>query len=132
MIAEKQKSLPALMKEADDLISLFVRKNAADAHGMVECISCGCRIHYTKADCAHLVPRRHSATRYLLENLAPACKECNQFNPDEHVKKWIEKIGQAKYEELWMKAQVFTKWMPFEYIETIAMLKRMLKILDGK
>lgn len=126
------KSLPALQKEADELVSLFVRKNAANTLGMVECISCGKLLYWKEADCAHFVDRKHTATRYLLESLAPACVDCNRFNEDRHIAAWEAKMGKEKAEALRMKARTYNKWMRFEYEETIAMLKKMLKVLDGK
>lgn len=69
---DKPKSLSSLIKEADTQMSLFVRLSAADERGAVICVSCGARLYWSDADCAHYIDRGCMATRYDLTNLGRA------------------------------------------------------------
>lgn len=111
MIRTKSKpdSLSTLIKKADDVVSLFVRLNAADDNGTVSCISCGCRLWYLDADCCHFISRQNMATRFLLLNLAPGCQECNRYNPVFHLNTWEAKLGDTAH-ELRVYGKSLMKW----------------------
>src|SRR5689334_25200382 len=96
----KEPSVSLLIRELDDLVSIFVRLSAADENGTVMCVSCDARLYWKDADCAHFIGRSNMATRYYLPNLAPACKECNRHDPDLHLSKWELKMGIQRANEL--------------------------------
>lgn len=133
---DKQKSLSTLIREADTQISLFVRLSAADERGTVTCVSCGARLYWSDADCAHYIDRGHMATRYDLTNLAPACQDCNRFNPENHKEKFSEYIistyGGPALIVLETSKHIATKWMRHELEELIEKLKEEVKVLKKR
>lgn len=84
----------------DGAISKFVRISAADSDGYVECISCGKKVHWTEAQCAHFIGRSHKSLRYCLENLAPACFHCNNVEPEKHLDTWAAKMSSEQLTRL--------------------------------
>lgn len=66
-----------LVHKLDDAFSEYVRIRDADSDGMVKCITCEDKLHWTDADCGHLVPRGNMATRWKLENCNSQCRLCN-------------------------------------------------------
>lgn len=107
---EKTKSLATLIAELDTQISLFVRMNACDGNGTVECISCGEKLWFLDADCCHFKDRQHMGTRFYLPNLAPGCKECNRFNPVEHLNQWEFIMPKEQRWDLEKRSRSLMKW----------------------
>lgn len=132
----KKEALSTLIKEADTQMSLFIRLSAADEKGMVMCVSCMTVLHWKEADCAHFVDRGHMATRYDLTNLAPACQDCNRFNPGEHKEEFrrhiINKYGTSAVIILEAGRHLMKKWMRHELEELIEKLKEEVKRLRKK
>jgi hypothetical protein len=104
-----------LENRADYLFSRIARFSRADKFGMVDCATCGRRMHWTKVDAGHYMSRVFRATRYDLNNVWPQCKPCNsgfgtlKWRPDESIKaKWKEffdrQIESGYADELWKKA----------------------------
>ena len=73
------------MLEADRLHSLVVRRKDALSGGFVECVTCGTMRHWSEMHCGHYRPRQHLATRYLFENTAVQCPDCNCFEDQEII-----------------------------------------------
>ena len=82
----KRASLPALINKADTVTSLFIRQKYADSNGYVKCVSCSSVLHWKDAHCAHFIGRAAKATRWLEENLHPACCSCNTFRKEYHMR----------------------------------------------
>lgn len=81
---ERQK----LVGKVDALFSEVIRLRDADSDGMVSCITCGDRHHWTDVDCGHYVKRGNMATRWNLKNSAGQCRLCNSTQDgkeDEHA-----------------------------------------------
>jgi len=74
------------------LVSLFVRKSAANEWGMVACVTCGRVKHYKKMQAGHFIPGRHNAILFDLRGIHPQCYGCN-----------IVLGGNARKYEVWMK-----------------------------
>lgn len=132
----KKSALSSLIKEADTQISLYVRLTAADERKFVTCVSCGVRLYWPDSDCAHYIDRANMATRYDLTNLAPACRNCNRVDTDEHKKKFREYIisthGEVAIVTLEAGRHLTIKWMRFELEELIEKLKEEVKRLRKK
>jgi NAD-dependent oxidoreductase involved in siderophore biosynthesis len=131
-----KKALSTLIKEADTQISIFVRLTAADERGTVICVSCGAKLYWSDADCCHYIDRGNMATRYDLYNLAPGCRDCNRFNPDDHKEKFAQYItqkhGAGHLEILKFGQHLLKKWMRHELEELIEKLKEQNKVLRSK
>lgn len=122
--------MSVLISELDKLVSDFVRMSAADERGTVQCVSCDARMYWKDADCAHFINRDNMATRFYLPNLAPACQECNRYNPVEHILKWTSKMGDKLAEELYVKGhslEKFTRGELLGMIEEYKVLNAALK-----
>lgn len=121
MIRTKSKpdSLSTLIKKADDVVSLFVRLNAADDNGTVRCISCNEKFFWKDVDCAHFKDRDNMATRYYLPNLAPGCQDCNRFNHYEHIAAWEKKLTPEMQIHLNFIAHSMQKYTRPELLELI-------------
>ena len=84
----KRASLPSLIRKADEIASQFVRQKYADEDGFVKCVSCGAALHWKDAHCAHFIDRAKKITRWLEENLHPACCSCNSFRKEFHMREY--------------------------------------------
>lgn len=81
---ERQKAVVKL----DLLFSEYIKIRDADSDGMVTCITCPDRYHWTDITCGHFVKRGNMATRYDLKNSGGQCGLCNSTHDgkeDEHA-----------------------------------------------
>ena len=84
----KRLSLPALKRKADTITSLYIRQKFADDSGSVRCCTCPTVKHWKEMHCAHYVERTKTATRWLEENLRPACPSCNVYRKEHHKREF--------------------------------------------
>jgi hypothetical protein len=75
--ASKTTDRQKMVHKTDALLSEYVRLRDSDDKGMVTCMTCGDRVHWTDAQCGHYVKRGNAATRYNLKNCAAQCSTCN-------------------------------------------------------
>lgn len=99
----KKPSLPSLIDKADKVTSRYIRRKYADHAGNVQCITCGKVIPWKESHCAHFIERAAKATRWLEENLHPACPSCNVFRKEFHKREYtlfvIDTYGREKIDE---------------------------------
>lgn len=104
MKAKKKPSLPALVEKADRAASVYIRLKYADSDGIVSCVTCGQKLHWKESHCAHYIERGRVETRWLEENLHPACPGCNVFHKEFHKRRYtvfiIDTYGRDFLEEL--------------------------------
>jgi len=84
--------LPTLIAKADKLASQYIRQKYADSAGMVKCISCDTELHWKEAHNAHYIERAKKFTRWLEENLHPACPSCNVYRKEFHMREYTLKM----------------------------------------
>lgn len=84
----KRAKLSTLIDKADELTSQYIRQKYADHLGNVQCVSCGKYLHWKEAHCAHFIERGKKATRWLEENLHPACCGCNRYRKEFHMREY--------------------------------------------
>ena len=84
----KKQSLPALKTKADTLTSLYIRQKWADSNGFVKCCTCPTVKHWKEMHCAHFIGRASNPTRWLEENLRPACPSCNVYRKEYHMREY--------------------------------------------
>lgn len=100
----KRAKLSTLIIKADTLTSQYIRQKYADHNGMVTCISCPTVLHWKEMHCAHFIERGKMATRWLEENLHPACCSCNRYRKEMHMREYsfamIDMYGRDKANEL--------------------------------
>jgi len=113
----RKKSLPFLLKLAQQKFNAFVRKRDEFDY----CISCG--QNHTDYDAGHYVPQgKSSFLRFHEDNCHKEGKGCNSFDKFHLVgyrKNLIKKIGLEKVE--WLEENRFTikRWSKTELIEII-------------
>lgn len=99
----KKPSLPSLIRKADTVTSEYIRRKYADSNGFLTCVTCGQKLHWKDAHCAHYIERAAKATRWLEENLHPACPSCNVFRKEFHKREYtlaiIDMYGREKIDE---------------------------------
>lgn len=99
--------LSRLMREADRVVSLWVRQQAVEKWG--HCPLCNTN---PVEVCFHFVRRKRTATRWDVENLVGACGRCNWIeyrNPDPSRAWFIRNRGVEKYLEIVDKSTAFYK-----------------------
>lgn len=96
---KKQKTLHALKVRAWKLLSECVRREAADANGMVRCYTCDEVSHWKEIQCGHAIPGRTGATLLDEEILRPQNAKCNIWGRGQyHI--FAAKLIREKAEEL--------------------------------
>ena len=100
---KKQASLSSLIRKADTVTSQYIRQKYADQYGIVKCVTCDSKLHWKESHCAHFMERANKATRWLEENLHPACPSCNVFRKEYHKREYtlyiIDMYGREKIDE---------------------------------
>ena len=100
---KKQALLSSLIRKADTVASQYIRQKYADPQGIVKCVTCDSKLHWSQSHCAHFMERANKATRWLEENLHPACPSCNVFRKEYHKREYtlyiIDMYGREKIDE---------------------------------
>lgn len=77
---EKEEGFMDLVKELDDVISLYLRRSNADENGLVQCYTCPERLPVGQMQAGHYIPRGNMLLRFDIErNLRCQCKGCNEY-----------------------------------------------------
>ena len=105
----KKVKLSTLQDKADKAMSDYIRQKFA-VDGYVNCVSCGRNFHWKDVDCGHFIPKKRGASiRWVEENVAPECRDCNRFNEAHLIgfTFWmIETYGKEMIEELKEMAKI--------------------------
>ena len=88
----KLPKLSTLIAKADKITSQYIRRKYSDSNGNVKCISCDTVLHWKAAHCAHYIGRASKATRWMEENLRPACPSCNVYRKEFHMREYTIKM----------------------------------------
>lgn len=90
---EEDESLRNLMDDLDSLFSKYIRMKEADSKGIVNCVTCSNKGHYSDFDAGHYIPRIHLSTRWDVNNVKPQCHSCNRTKYGEEKKfaEYLEK-----------------------------------------
>jgi 5-methylcytosine-specific restriction endonuclease McrA len=104
MMKPKKVKYSTLQTKADTVMSQYIRQKWADDGGYCKCVACNLEFHWSEMDCGHFIPKKRSTIlRYVEENVAPECRDCNRFNEDHLIGYtfWmIEMYGKEKIQEL--------------------------------
>lgn len=88
----KQPKLTNLIEKADRITSNYIRQKHADINGNIKCISCDTVLPWKESHCAHYIGRASKATRWMEENLRPACPSCNVYRKEFHMREYTLKM----------------------------------------
>lgn len=101
------RSRKSLIKEADRVFSLWVRKSMMNHAGYITCYVCGRMFTLDEIDAGHFVPRRFLATRWHRVNVWPECIYDNRVN-SKHLIKYENHLksmfGDDIIDALWYEA----------------------------
>ena len=107
------KSISKLKKEADRVVSLYVRQSSPPI-----CYTCEKRFgSWKELQNGHFISRYKLTTRYDLENLRPQCVGCNYFGNQTHIfaLKLLEELGEERYKALLRRGnqtmKITRKWI---------------------
>jgi len=134
----KTKYIPIkkLIKKLDIVFSKYKRLSNLTPQGYIRCFTCGGFFTYRQTDCGHYIGRECLATRYLEENTAPQCHDCNRWAEG---KKSIfainlqKKYGKDILDKLHAKENEI--WQPTAYeLETLILFykQKTLELLAGE
>lgn len=128
----KANSPSKLKKKLDTLISLYVRKRAADGLGNAQCVSCKKYYGWEEMQNGHYVSRANYSLRYDLRNCHPQCLRCNIFlkgNYPAYTNYLLENYGVAWLKTLIKDGEKIRKWTVPELQAKIAFYTEALKKL---
>lgn len=98
----------SLIKEADKVFSLWVRRSMSGHNGYIECFVCHKMFLIDGIDAGHFIPRRYLATRWHRVNVWPECIYDNRMN-SKHLVKYELRLksmfGEDITDALWEEAR---------------------------
>lgn len=127
----KHKSTRTLRKKAWGLVSQYVRRIAADAHGLVACYTCDGPHFWKDMECGHYIHK--DCLDYNLDNLRAQCNCCNRRlhgNLGVYAERLIKEIGMERVLALRELAKQLKKFNVIELEEIILDLKEKLEVLN--
>lgn len=120
-----EKNLSQLIKEADEVFSVFIRRRDLPG-GVGKCFICGNKLFHSQAHCGHYIDRDQMPTRYDEMNANAICQTCNCFEA-EHKEQYALKMilihGHHDLYQLEAKARGLQKYMRHELVELIEYYK---------
>lgn len=128
-----KRSLKDLERLADNLHSEFTRRQFATYTGRVKCCTCEKTFFWAEISCGHYMPRRHTATRWLIKNAGPQCGTCNGPGQGESIKMaaWLDlTYGPGTSEEMMILAHKNYKLDRVTLAEIIISLNSEIKKLS--
>lgn len=120
-----EKSLPVLIKELDDVFSIWIRRRDLPG-GIGKCFICGSKLLFSQAHNGHYVNRHQMPTRYCEFNCHAICETCNCFtneHQDQYALKMVLTYGYEFVLTLEATAKGLQKFMRHELIELIEYYK---------
>lgn len=104
----KKVKFSTLQVKADGFMSQYIRQKFA-VDGYCNCVSCKRSFHWKDMDCGHFIPKkRASILRWVEENVAPECRDCNRFDEGHLIGyyEWmLDMYGKEKIDELRIEAR---------------------------
>ena len=126
----KQKTHAALKKELDTIFSKYIRWYYADENGNVECYTCGIVKQVKQIQNGHFQSRRHTSTRWHLNNCRPQCVKCNMYSQGEQLlfyRRLCADIGEQNVDEVVRLSKSSIKYSKEDLKELIKHYKQLLK-----
>lgn len=129
-MARKAKTHAKLKKELDAVFSKYIRWYYADHTGCVECYTCGTTKPVKEMQNGHFQSRRHTSTRWEINNCRPQCVKCNMFSQGEQYlfgQKLKAEIGEEAVEEAIALSRKSVKYSKADLEYLIDLYKEKLK-----
>jgi hypothetical protein len=130
---KKGKSLGKLKRELWDLVSLYVRRSAADHRGMAVCYTSGAEMRWQDLQAGHAIPGRHNAVLYDLDIIKPQSMRDNIFLRGQHhvfATKLIEEHGMDWWQAKLEGSKKIVKYSRQDILEMTEQFKQRLEALQ--
>lgn len=75
----KLRKINRMRDEAWGWLSKYIRLKSADQFGMVECYTCGNKVHYKESNAGHFKHGHNKVTFLLEDNIKVQCVACNLY-----------------------------------------------------
>jgi hypothetical protein len=127
----KPKSLSQLTKEADTVMSEYVRRRDS-IDGIVQCFICGRPKPWKQSQAMHFRDRDQMSVRYDEDNVHAGCVECNCYDSGHRVHyhdAMVERYGEERLDELIEKSRSLAKFTRIELTLIIDVYKSKIKEL---
>jgi hypothetical protein len=129
-MAKKKPTISKLKKDLDKVFSQYVRLASADHRGVCTCFTCGAEKHWKEIQAGHFMSRKHSATRWHLDNVKPQCVKCNMFSQGEQYR-FGQELGDDTAKEMEHLSKTTMKLNISDLQDEILKYKKKLKDLTG-
>jgi len=129
----KPKTHAKLKKDLDAVFSKYIRWYYADDNGMVQCYTCGQVKPVKQMQNGHFQSRRHTSTRFEINNCRPQCVKCNMFAQGEQYlfgQLLKAEIGEEAVEEIIALSRKSVKYSKADLEYLIDLYKQKLKNFD--
>jgi len=90
---EAEEDLGDLIKDADIIISRYIRLKYSDANGVIKCYTCDKEMDFHEAQCGHFVSRSVMYLRHDPRNLRVQCNTCNCYKRG-NIKVYRKKLNE--------------------------------------
>lgn len=120
-------------KKAWSAFSKWVRQSAADAYGLVKCVTCPAVLPVEMMQAGHFIPGRKNAILYHEQGVHPQCYACNiilKGNPRKYDQFMRQKYGQRVIDELDRLADTTVQMKAFEHMEIFDKYTKKIKGLS--
>ena len=111
---------------------LMIRMEAADDHGMCQCVTCPSIQHYKEMDAGHFIGGRNNAALFCELNCHPQCKTDNGQRhggkPEVYAQFILETYGQQALDYLNTLRHATVKYYRSDYLEMRAEYRARIKI----
>lgn len=128
---ERQK----LVHKLDDEFSTYIRLRDADSEGIVTCITCGDKHHWTESQCGHYILRGNMSTRWELKNCHAQCGLCNSTQDGKaevHGEAIDNKYGAGTADRLYLMGKMEKHFAEHELQGMIEELRKEIKALKAE
>ena len=130
----KKPTVSQLKKKADQIVSEYVRRSAADPHtGLATCYTCGVQKPWKEQQCGHYISRGANILRYDQRNLRVQCVGCNVFrkgNYPAYAAALVRECGAEIIEQLQWESKELKQWKPTDLQDVIDSYKHKLDELN--
>lgn len=125
-------SVSKAKKKAWAAFSKWVRTKAADALGLVKCVTCQAVLPIELMQAGHFIPGRKNAILYDERGVHPQCYACNiilKGNPRKYDAFMRAKYGQAVIDELDRLSETTVQMKAFQHMAIYEKYTALLKEL---
>ena len=124
-----------VVKDLDNIYSQYIRLKYADNNGMVECYTCGSKMHWKEAQHGHFFTRARYSTRWDDDNSRVQDYRCNVALGGNYIiytRKMLAELGEKRFNALELKSNTLIKVPTSELIEKIAYYKTEVERLKSE